>query len=116
MAGTRLCRAAPATEGFASAVTGGLLNRLSKKFASGLVIKELYQRHHIMTAYTLNNPGVLRLEPPLIVERPEIDYIVESLDQTLATLKSFPRAVLRYARESKYDFASAGKIDRSVGE
>jgi putrescine aminotransferase len=100
---------APATEGFASAVTGGVLNRLSKKFASGLVIKELYQRRHVMTAFTLNDPGVLRLEPALVVGRPEIDYMVESLDQTLASLRSFPRAVLRYARESKHHFASAGK-------
>jgi putrescine aminotransferase len=97
---------APATAGLGSAVTGGLLNGLSKKYAAGLVIRELYQWHHILTGYTLNNVNVLRLEPPLIVGRTEIDYAVESLDRTLATLKSFPRAVIRYARESRRDLAS----------
>ena len=82
----------PATQGLSWAATAGLVNRLSRKYFSSIVLMELRQQHHIMTAFTLNNPNVLRLQPPLNLERKQLDYVVDSLDQVLTTLKSFPRA------------------------
>ena len=82
----------PATQGLSWAATAGLVNRLSRKYFSSIVLMELRQHHHIMTAFTLNNPNVLRLQPPLNLERKQLDYVVDSLDQVLTTLKSFPRA------------------------
>lgn len=40
-----------------------------------------------MTAYTLNNPNVIRLEPPLIVERYHIDALLNTLDEILSRNK-----------------------------
>jgi len=34
-------------------------------------------------AYTLNNPRVIRLEPPLIITEVQIDFAVSTLDQAL---------------------------------
>jgi putrescine aminotransferase len=48
----------------------------------GLAVSELATRG-ILTAFGLNNPKVVRLEPPLIVEKQHIDQCVEALDGAL---------------------------------
>lgn len=47
-----------------------------------LVVSELATRG-VLTAFGLNNPKVVRLEPPLIVEKGHIDTCVEALEQSL---------------------------------
>jgi len=47
-----------------------------------IVISELAARG-VLTAFGLNNPKVVRLEPPLIVEREHIDEAVGALDESL---------------------------------
>jgi putrescine aminotransferase len=59
---------------------GRLLNKLSGEYMGALVAGELLNKHHIITAYTLNNPNVIRLEPPLIVTREELDRVIEALE------------------------------------
>jgi len=86
---------APATRGPLTLITGGRLNQLSHNYLSGLILTDLLTQHHIMTAYTLNNPNVLRLEPPLNIEREHLDYLVASLDNTLKKIGNFTRAALR---------------------
>jgi putrescine aminotransferase len=53
----------------------------------------------VMTAYTLNNPNVLRLEPPLNVGREDIDRVVAALDETLTRLRGPVRGILRTWRQ-----------------
>jgi acetylornithine/succinyldiaminopimelate/putrescine aminotransferase len=97
---------APATQGLATLVTGGLLNSLSHEYFAGLVLMELRKQHRVMTLNTLNDANVLRAQPPLIIGRDEADVFVDALDQVLARLPSFPRAafqsrhLLRKARQS----------------
>src|SRR5262249_45985282 len=86
---------APATRGLATVVTGGVANRLSRRFLAGLVVKRLITRHRIVTAIALNNHNVLRLEPPLAVEQSHLDRVVESLAETLETMASFAAAARR---------------------
>lgn len=50
---------------------------------AALVIAGLAQQH-ILAAYTLNNPRVIRFEPPLIVERRHIDRLLHALDESIA--------------------------------
>ena len=66
---------------------------------TGLVIMELHLKHRVMTAFTLNNPNVLRLEPPLNVEKEQADYVVDALDQTLGRLKGYVTGTLRSWRQ-----------------
>jgi len=47
-----------------------------------IVISELAARG-VLTAFGLNNPKVVRLEPPLIVEKGHIDHAVGALDESL---------------------------------
>ena len=82
------------TTGLSGNLLGGSLKRIGKGLLCGMVIRELYIRHQILTAYTLNNPDVLRFEPALNVERADIDSVVEALDETLHSLKGYLRATM----------------------
>ncbi len=77
----------------------GLLAKLSTSISekvvgdvgqvSSLVSVELLNSHRVLSVYTLNNPSVIRLYPPLNVGREDLDYVLESLEQILSRRKSF---------------------------
>lgn len=48
----------------------------------GLVIAGLAQRH-ILAGYTLNNPQVIRFEPPLIITREQLDQAIQAFTESL---------------------------------
>ena len=50
---------------------------------------ELLNKHGIITAYTLNNPNVIRLEPPLTVTHEQIDRALSALEDILTRHKGF---------------------------
>lgn len=54
---------------------------LTKEGIGGLVMSEMVNRG-ILVAYTLNNPKVIRIEPPLIIEAEQINFVVEALAAT----------------------------------
>lgn len=47
------------------------------------IISKMLKKHKILCGFAANNPSVLKFEPPLIVEKEEIDYFVECLDKLL---------------------------------
>ena len=49
--------------------------------------RELLGKHQVITAYTLNNPNVMRLEPPLVVTKAQIDYVLNALEDIFAQKK-----------------------------
>ncbi len=65
-------------------LTAGTLNKVAEEYYASLVASQLFRKHQVITAYTLNNPNVMRLEPPLIVERAEIDYVLNALEDVLS--------------------------------
>lgn len=67
-------------KGILNKITVGKLSELSKEYFASLVAGKLMNEYGIITAYTLNNPNVIRLEPPLIVEFEELDKIVYALN------------------------------------
>lgn len=69
--------------GLLNKLSGGAVSKLSNEYLGSLVAGELQNKHRIITAYTLNNPNVIRLEPPLIVSREQIDTAVDALDEIL---------------------------------
>lgn len=73
----------------ASKVSFGLATRLSEEYLGSLVAGELMNKHRIITAYTLNNPNVIRLEPPLSVSKDQIDIVLQALEDIFATHKGF---------------------------
>lgn len=75
--------------GLAAKASFGLATRLSEEYLGSLVAGELMNKHHIITAYTLNNPNVIRLEPPLSVSKEQIDTVLQALEDIFATHKGF---------------------------
>ncbi|MDF9407456.1 MAG: Putrescine aminotransferase [Pelotomaculum sp. PtaB.Bin013] len=76
-------------EGFVVKATMGLVNKISQEYLGSLIAGELLNKYRIITAYTLNNPNVIRLEPPLTVTREQIDTLLEALDGILGKHKDF---------------------------
>lgn len=50
------------------------------------VVRQLFHKHRIATAFTLNNYDVLRIYPPLCVTREQILFFLESLETTLMSM------------------------------
>lgn len=83
---------------------GGLINKVAKlaevaqENIGAMVSGVLLNDHNIITAYTLHNPTVLRLEPPLIATRDQLDEVVNALDETLSKHKSFTSLSIKSAK------------------
>ena len=48
------------------------------------IISKMLKEYKIICGFTVNNPTVLRFEPPLTIEKKQIDYFVHSLDSVLS--------------------------------
>lgn len=55
---------------------------LTKEGIGGLILSEMIDKG-VLIAYTLNNPKVMRIEPPLIIEQQQIDYVITALSSAL---------------------------------
>ena len=82
------------TSGVLKAISFGVINALSKEYLGAMVAGELANKHRVITAYTLNNPNVIRLEPPLTIGYEDMDYVVSALDDVLGRFKSIMSAAL----------------------
>ncbi|MDN5345236.1 MAG: putrescine aminotransferase, partial [Clostridia bacterium] len=69
--------------GWLDKLTRGRVNELAGEYFGSLVAGELMNKHQIITAYTLNNPNVIRLEPPLVVAKEEIEQVLAALEAIL---------------------------------
>ncbi len=54
----------------------------------GGIVFPAMARDGVTAIYTLNNPSVMRLEPPAGITREQIDYVVEALDRALAEVST----------------------------
>lgn len=62
------------------------------------VARQLHKRHRIITAFSLNNYDVIRIAPPLIAGREEIDYFLSALEDVLKSAEKFVQ--FRLVKES----------------
>ncbi len=83
---------------------GGLLEKVAKlaeiaqENIGAMVSGVLLNEYQIITAYTLHNPTVMRLEPPLIVTREQLDTVVKALDDVLSKHKNFTSLSVKSAQ------------------
>ena len=84
----------PLTGGILNKVTGGKINQIAEEYLAALVAAELMNDYRVITAYTLNNPNVIRLEPPLIVTREQLDHLVDALQDIFQKHQSMWKLVL----------------------
>lgn len=85
-------------QGVLAKLGGELINRLAGEYLGAMVAGELMNRHRIITAYTLNNPNVIRLEPPLTVTQEQIDRVLAALEEIFSRHRSFLSMVATTAR------------------
>ena len=84
----------PPKKGLMNFLTGGAIERAASEYLGAMVAGELLNKHRIITAYTLNNPNVIRLEPPLTVTYEQIDHLLSALEEICASNKGFGDMVL----------------------
>lgn len=80
---------ADAGGGLVKKLSFGALDKLADEYLGTLVTMDLIVNHRVATIYTLNNPNVIRLEPPLVVTREQIDRAFDALENVLSHHKSF---------------------------
>jgi putrescine aminotransferase len=78
----------------------GVLRRLSggnsdaRYLLSSLLLNRLIVKHRIVTALTLNNADVIRVQPPLDVSTDVVDHFIDALEESLKYLSGYLGAVL----------------------
>ena len=82
------------TKGLLNKLTGGAVSKLAGEYLGAMIAGELLNKHRIVTAYTLNNPNVVRLEPPLTVSYAQLDTLLVALDEICAQNRSFGDMVI----------------------
>lgn len=83
-------------EGLIKKIAGNVVYEYLASLISGI----LFNEYRIITAYTLNNPNVIRLEPPLIVSMQEIDRVVDALDEIFSKHKNIISIALAGAKHA----------------
>jgi putrescine aminotransferase len=85
-------------KGLANKLTGSFINKLSKEFIASMVVSELINKYKIISGYALNNPNVIRFEPPLTVSVDQIDQLVDATDRICREHKGFLRIAAKTGR------------------
>lgn len=75
--------------GLLEKLSSGLLNKLSEEYLGAMVAGQLLNNYGILTVYTLNNPNVIRLEPPLNFGREHVDMVIDALEDIFKNNNSF---------------------------
>jgi putrescine aminotransferase len=78
-----------ANNGILNTISGGKLDDLANEYFASLVAGKLLNDHNIITAYTLNNPNVIRIEPPLNISYQYLDKLVYALEKIFNQSQSF---------------------------
>jgi len=89
-------------------LTLGKANELANEFFGSLVAGELMNKYQIISAYTLNNPNVIRLEPPLIVSDEDLAKVTSSLEEILQR-SGFVGVMVSTARTAIGSFFKGGQ-------
>ena len=61
---------------------------LTKEGLGGMIVPEMIKRK-VLVAFTLNNPKVIRLEPPLVIAREQIDMVLRAFEEALRKARGF---------------------------
>ncbi|MFW6409532.1 MAG: aspartate aminotransferase family protein [Halanaerobiales bacterium] len=85
-------------EGLLNKLSGGMVKKLSHEYLGSMVAGTLLNDYQLLTAYTLNNPNVIRLEPPLIIEEEGLEKMLTALDQIFADYSNLLGLTMRSAR------------------
>jgi len=88
------------SKGLLDSLSAGMWGKLSSDFLSSMVAAELLKEFKVMVLFTLNNPNVIRLEPPLTVTTEEIDRVVVAFDELFSRHKGFLKIALKSGKSA----------------
>ncbi len=88
----------PQQANLANKLSGGMVDKLAQEFTGALVQGEMLNKHRIISGFTLNNPNVIRLEPPLTVSYEDLDYVADALENIISHNKGFLNAAFGSAK------------------
>lgn len=74
--------------------------KLITEFMMSSIISKMLKEYKIICAFTNNNPTVLRLQPPLIVNKEHVDYFIGSLDKVLSDFNKEISLLLESAKNA----------------
>lgn len=74
----------PKLTGLAAAFGTLGLNRIVDEYYPGIIGAELLHRHDIVASFVLNHPRVLRIYPPIVATRTDLEKIPAALDAVLS--------------------------------
>ncbi len=92
-------------QGIVDKLTGGVINKLAEEYVGAIAAGELLNRHRVITAFTFNNPYVIRMEPPLTVTRGQIDAVLEKIDDVFTRNRGFMSMAAASAKTAISAFA-----------
>lgn len=87
-------------KGWLDKVSAGMINKLSHEYFAQMIMVELLHEHRIITLYTLNNPNVIRIQPPLIIDYEQIDRVVGALNEICEKHGNFWKMTLRAGKST----------------
>ncbi len=87
------------TSGLLEKISGGLINKLSAEYLGAMVAGQLLNKHNILTVYTLNNPNVIRLEPPLSFGRKHVEIVINALEDIFNNNSNFYKAAFSTGKD-----------------
>jgi len=99
--------------GIVNTLTGGMINKLSEEYVGAMVAGELLNRHRVITAFTFNNPYVIRMEPPLTVTRGQIDAVLEKIEDVFTRNRGFMSMAVASAKTTVGAFLSQQMVRSS---
>lgn len=85
-------------------ISKGMVSQMGREYAGAFVAERLLNEYQVITAYTLNNPNVIRLEPPLTVTSEELDYVIASIKELTNKYDNFYRLALSSGKKAMRSF------------
>ena len=67
-----------------------LLHKMNADLFCQMITIPLLERHHILTQVAGQGLDTVKILPPLVIDRSDADYFLESLDQVLMDAHKFP--------------------------
>jgi acetylornithine/succinyldiaminopimelate/putrescine aminotransferase len=77
-----------------------LMHRIDESLFPQLVVVPMLSKHRVLTQVAGHHMDVIKILPPLMIGRKEVDYFVEALDATLHECRRFPGPIVELARNT----------------
>ena len=73
-----------------------ILSRIKEGLIAQMVVVLLFERYRILTQVAGHKVDIIKLIPSLTINRADIEYFIESLEEVLIQVHKFPNNILRF--------------------